>query len=549
MDWVKGVLLVGLAALVALFWSAFAPTLLGGRATYAIVEGASMDPLIQRGDLLVLHKTATVKVDDVVGYRSGGGALVVHRVIKAQGERLVFKGDANWWVDTDTRTAAETVGTLWLRVPGLGQAYRWLQEPWLAGLLAGCLVALVVGTDPGPRRRTPGGYPSQPRPERIRPLRPGMVWARGYGKPLAGAGAALFVLALASFLFAQVNNKIVTTHPVELQHTGAYRYGAPRPPLPDGAIYDGDIETGDPIFVDLTPTVNVVFQYQLETDGRLEDVTGTVHSYFVLRDVTGWTYRGATGPEATFSGPVATASGRLDLVPLLDAATAFQKTRQGYSNDFTGAAVVSVHVQGKVDGQPFEDTFSPYFVFRIRPPYEVLVETPSPDLLAGMGDDPATAAPDRFTAHEKTAVDLPLTGEGKLSVGPFLIHADETRGVAAVVMASVLLSFAGLWYAYRDARRLGTLDRIYLTYGPELVRASFPERTAGMAVVPGETIEEIVNMARVEGKLVLWDERPWSSVFFLLDDGPTIYVYEMVALDNADDEKMEHSVEEIGNAP
>jgi signal peptidase I len=68
--------------LMAAIWISFAPSQFGGKASYVIVAGASMQPTVQRGDLVITEEKQEYQVGDIVTYRhhpphhrSGRGAL------------------------------------------------------------------------------------------------------------------------------------------------------------------------------------------------------------------------------------------------------------------------------------------------------------------------------------------------------------------------------------------------------------------------------------------------------------------------------------------
>ena len=115
-------------ALLALLWFLLAPRSLGGSTTLAIVDGASMSPTLERGQVVLLREHDGYAVGDIVGVRNPnlGGALVVHRIIRAEEGHFVTRGDANGFDDTFQPTSGEVVGRLWTTVPGVGGGVAWL---------------------------------------------------------------------------------------------------------------------------------------------------------------------------------------------------------------------------------------------------------------------------------------------------------------------------------------------------------------------------------------------------------------------------------------
>ena len=55
--------------LIAAAWLLFAPAELGGATRYAVVEGASMEPGLSRGDLVLVRGGGEPDVGDAVLYR------------------------------------------------------------------------------------------------------------------------------------------------------------------------------------------------------------------------------------------------------------------------------------------------------------------------------------------------------------------------------------------------------------------------------------------------------------------------------------------------
>jgi len=125
-------------------WLLLAPAQLGGATRYAVVEGASMEPGLSRGDLVLVRAGTTPAVGDVVLYRDPMlGVRVLHRVIRVDGDRLVLKGDANDFVDDARPRSADVVGSYWFSVPRAGAVLSWMQAPPHAALLA-FLLTLVA---------------------------------------------------------------------------------------------------------------------------------------------------------------------------------------------------------------------------------------------------------------------------------------------------------------------------------------------------------------------------------------------------------------------
>ena len=84
-----------------LFW----PAQLGGATTYVSTHGISMEPGFSTGDLAVLRPADSYEVGDVVAYHAQSlDTVVMHRIVAVEGDRFVFQGDNNDWLDEDRPT-------------------------------------------------------------------------------------------------------------------------------------------------------------------------------------------------------------------------------------------------------------------------------------------------------------------------------------------------------------------------------------------------------------------------------------------------------------
>ena len=88
-------------------------------------KGGSMFPTINQGDLIIIKspreeiKAGMIVAYDVEGDFAENGELIIHRVIRIEGERLITKGDSDveddWLV-----TISDVKGVYLFRIPYLG---------------------------------------------------------------------------------------------------------------------------------------------------------------------------------------------------------------------------------------------------------------------------------------------------------------------------------------------------------------------------------------------------------------------------------------------
>lgn len=84
------------------------------------VDGGSMEPSINQGDLMVITRPLTLEIGDV-GVFQVNGRLVTHRVVGVEPDgRYVTQGDANPSPDRWDDGVVEVVGVYRFRIPLLG---------------------------------------------------------------------------------------------------------------------------------------------------------------------------------------------------------------------------------------------------------------------------------------------------------------------------------------------------------------------------------------------------------------------------------------------
>ena len=155
---------VGLAATVAFFalgWWLLGPAQLGGPTSYAVLSGTSMEPRLERGDLVLTRAKPSYRVGEVVLYEDHEtGSRVLHRIIAERDGRFVTKGDNNDFIDPVHPVPDEVVGKFWFSVPAAGTVLAWLKRPVNLAILLTLLVLLGLGSGREvSRRRVPAGRP------------------------------------------------------------------------------------------------------------------------------------------------------------------------------------------------------------------------------------------------------------------------------------------------------------------------------------------------------------------------------------------------------
>ena len=119
----------GLFAVVLLgWWFVLAPTQIRGPATFAIIDGHSMEPMLYTGDLAIARAQPSYAVGDLVMYHVDYG-LVIHRIMSGSATTgWTTKGDNRTEVDPWIVKNDGIVGKFWFDVGAVGTALAWVNN-------------------------------------------------------------------------------------------------------------------------------------------------------------------------------------------------------------------------------------------------------------------------------------------------------------------------------------------------------------------------------------------------------------------------------------
>jgi signal peptidase I len=144
--WRKPMLLLAVAVAAVGVWLAFAPTAVGGRASYVVTDGTSMLPHFHADGLVFTEAQGDYRIGDIVAYHNRDlHAVVLHRIVAMDGDRYIFKGDNNSFRDSYHPTKPDLVGKESLYWSGGGRYLLLFRSPIVFGLSLG-LLGLFAGT-------------------------------------------------------------------------------------------------------------------------------------------------------------------------------------------------------------------------------------------------------------------------------------------------------------------------------------------------------------------------------------------------------------------
>lgn len=444
-------------------------------------QGLSMEPRIAAGDLVAVAPSASYGVGDVAAYRSPLlGSVVLHRIVAVDGDRYVFQGDANSWLDPERPTRAELIGKELLRIPRGG---IWLERltspPALAAYTFLLLASGTAATTTTCQRRKERARMTDPRPHRL-PL-------DDSPPPLRAVAAAAAVLGLAGAALSGVAwtrpATTVAATSTAVDSTMHFSYTATVPP---SAAYDGTTVTApSPVFRALTDAVDVSYRYA----GEPGDLTVAAR----LSTANGWTATLPLAPAEQIGGAHEGVV-RLELSALEERAAAAAAVIGLPADGLTVAVVPTVALERGGE-------FAPSF------PLALGDRTVKP-----AGESTVSQATDVTGTRQAPAV---LSAVGRS------VDVATARVVGPVALALALLATVLLVVALRNGRHVTEADSIRRRYGTLLLPVLPVALAPGRPVIDVPDLDALARLAERYGLLVLHWSRSGVDTYVVQDEATT----------------------------
>jgi signal peptidase I len=499
--------------LLAVAWLFAGPAQLGGATTYVTTHGISMQPRLHTGDLVLVRPAARYRVGDVVAYRSAAlRRVVLHRIIGRDGDRYVFKGDNNNFVDPVHPRRDELIGRMWLRVPRGGAILSWLRVPVIAALLCGGIALLALWPVRRRRRRGRGRGRGDARPRgaptmnarSLRMVSPNAQLLLFGCAAVAVACTILGLLAWTRSATDPVAAKVNYTHEVRF----SYRADAPA-----GAVYPtGTVKTGDPIFLRLVDQVRVKVAYRLASDAP-RAVRGTQQILLRLRSPTGWSRTVRLQPSTPFRGAGTSAWVVLDLAELRALIGRVEaQTGTPAGSAFTVEILPRVHVKGTLADELLDDRYDPTLTFQLDPL----------QLRAGGGGSAEEGT--GFTQRRAGSVAATVASPNLLRLGDHGIQVGTARWVA--LLGYLVAIVVALLTTIREQRRPQDLSmQIHARYGHLIVPIASIIHNPAQPIVDVMSIDALAQIAERCERVILHHHRIGAESY-LVDDEGTLYRYQ-----------------------
>jgi signal peptidase len=491
--------------LMAALWFTFAPVQFGGQASYVMIAGASMEPSLHYGDLVIGHEEQTYNVGDVVTYRHPTIGPVIHRIVERAGDTFTFKGDNNDWIDSYKPTSSEIIGKSWIHIPGVANIILKLRSSIGIILLSFAIGFMVLLTF---SRNSLFGEEQTGKDELMVTKRSRPLNLSGF---LEGTLFALFAVLLGSILLGifAFTNPLTQPVPADIpyDHRGAFSYegfGSP-------GVYDqGKIESGDAIFHALTHELDLTVIYQLSTP-ETKNLEGSYHILLEISEPNGWRRQIELAPVTEFKGESFSTEVTINLgyiltlIERLKTNTAF--TRQVFNVDI----VSEVNIQGHLGDQAFEDTFVPRLSFLLDD-VQLYLGGNSP---FGELTDPLNPVQSGFLPRQQQ---IPAT----LNILGLKPTVQTARWIAGVAFGVSLLGITAILYPFLRASMQSPSEKIRIQFNEVLLDIRELPVKATNDDIEVDRFEDLAKLAEKTGSMIFHHVEA-NQHTYLLQDGDSTY--------------------------
>jgi signal peptidase I len=476
-------LLVVLLAALAAAW-AFLPAAVGGAATFVITDGASMEPRVRTGDLVVVRRSSSYDVGDAIAYRSSVGATVLHRIVETDGDRFVVKGDNNGFIDADRPAMRDVLGTQFLHIPNGGSWFAGLSNPIVLAALAVTLLSgsgKAMSTRRRKRRGTVTQHAATRAPRAMATLPPPLRAAGAVTAAAAVAGIGLGALAWGAPLTT------MSTLEQQTRDSMTFSYSAE---VPQTAAYDGTtVLSPSPVFRKLTNTLDVRFAYRGQP--------GTVSVVTTISTANGWRATVPLAADIRSGGGDHEQTVRLDLAALEDRANAAAHVIGLPADEL----VVAVTPQVRTDDG---GTFAPSLTLKVTP------------LQVALASEETALVVERSDTAQRL-VEAPRT----IGLNGVHVAASTARVISACLLLLAAVAAVGVAAMVRRSAPANEGAAIRRQYGALLVAVHPMPVAPGRPVVDVTDIAKLAKVAERYGLLVLHWERSGVETFVVQDEAAT----------------------------
>jgi signal peptidase len=490
--------------LMAAIWVLFAPVQFGGTASYVIVAGASMEPALHQGDLVIARGSSTYEIGDVTAYQHPQVGPVIHRIVEHEGPHYTLKGDNNSWIDSYEPVDAEILGRSWLHIPGAAEKLLWLRTPLGLSLLSLSIgfMFLITITKNDERQKKVQKQDADMFSrwfQKTQTLRLG-EWVF----PLAVLLFAAIVLGITAF-----TRPVQQSIPVDIPYThqGVYSYQGVGSPT----VYEqGQLESGQAIFHALVQDLELDYSYTLETNAPAE-LRGSYNVLLSISEPSGWQRTIELQPETQFSGDTFTTRANLDLQQITTIVERV-KARTGLSRQvFNVDVVIPVTLEGTLAGIDYAETFTATLPFQLDD-IEMYLNRLDP---LGENDNPLRPSSSAFLPNEES---IP----NSFNVFGLVLEVQQARQISLIAGGISFVLIALIMTPALAVSLRSESERIKLVYAERLLDVNEIPFNGSTEWVLVADIEALIKLSEATGNLIL-HTRDGDEHTYALKDGDIGY--------------------------
>lgn len=484
----KLILVIGLV----LVWVFLAPTKIGGKASYVIIQGHSMEPTFHAGDLALVSKASSYQIGDIVTYWDDSmAAYTIHRIIDIKQDRFILKGDNNSWIDPVYPGQEEIIGKLWIHLPRLGKMMEWLRSPVNFALVMGLSGGLLMtGMVLSPKKNRKKAFANL--------------------NPKGGMAIGLYMLGLLFFAFLALSFYAfsrpvsITSNSILYQQEGHFSYSAIGTP----GIYDSNtVKPGEPIFPKLTCTLNVGFSYNL-LGNQVQGVSGSQQFYArILDEGSGWNRTIPMSQTMSFNGTSFSNTGTIDLCQVEALIATLEQETGLRSSTYTMDVFSMVTVMGTLAGESFSANFAPVLTFKFDEAHFYLDSHDSVEDILNVSE------PTMSSTEVTQANVLPLFG-----LKP-TVQTARIAATAGMVLSSLGLLTLGL-FMYSVVQGNPEMF-IRLKYGALLLDVYGGTYEPPPPVIDVTSIDNLAKLAERHGTMILHIPRDFLQDYLVQGENAT----------------------------
>jgi signal peptidase I len=496
-------------------WFYLAPVQLGGSSAYVATHGISMEPRFHTGDLAIVRSQSSYRVGEIAAYHNHQlRTIVLHRIIGREGDRYIFKGDNNNFVDPEHPLANQLIGSLWLHIPGAGARLQSIRSPALMGALIFFGMLILTGgafaRTRGRRRRdrragegtahTPTQFPQHPANPVLGVLAVGLV-------------ALLPFVALALLAFTRPPSER-RPYKIPYKQSGVLSYSADAPP---GPVYADDrAVTGDPLFTRVLRAVDMRFAYTFHA-AAAHSLAGKASLSATIASTSGWRHTFTLGAPTHFRGDHAVATGTLDLTSLMALLANVENTTKARGT-YTLAITPRVSAHGVSDLVPVHAAFSPEVKFTLVENELQPVASPSSSSAAASSSAPqfASSSSGSVTGTRNEPLFLSL-GFARPSVATARTIALSAIAITLGAVLAMLALIRPILAIVRPRRR-DESEAIRARYGHLIIPVAHVSQLPGVAVIDVADMDALARIAEHYDRSILYELTEQGHVFWVADE-------------------------------